>query len=78
MSWTAQRARVAGLSRSRPFSDPLLVEAKEKLRQERRVALADEYIAKLVADAPPLTDAQRDRLTLLLRGRPAEAGGAAA
>lgn len=78
MSWTSQRARVAALSRSRPTSDPTLIEARERLRSERRVALADEYIAKLVADAPPLTDAQRDRLALLLRGGTAEAGGAAA
>jgi hypothetical protein len=29
-----------------------------------------EYVARIVAAAPPLTVAQRDRLALLLRGRP--------
>ena len=37
-------------------------------------ARADEYVARLVAQAPPLTDEQRDRLALLLR----LPGGAAA
>jgi len=41
-----------------------LVEARRRLKTER---LAD-YVAKVVAEAPPLTPAQRDRIVALLRG----------
>lgn len=64
MSWTVERARVASLSRSRPADDPDLANARRNLRAER---LAD-HIARVVAEAPPLTEAQRDRLAALLRG----------
>lgn len=64
MSWTAERARVASLSRSRTPDDPELIEARRNLRAER---LAD-HIEKVVAEAPPLTPQQRDRLAGLLRG----------
>lgn len=64
MSWTAERARVASLSRSRTPDDPDLLDARRNLRAER---LAD-HIAKVVAEAPPLTQEQRDRLAALLRG----------
>ena len=63
MSWTSERARVASLSRSRAADDPHLVGARRDLRAER---LAD-YVAKVVAQAPPLTPAQRDRVAALLR-----------
>lgn len=69
MSWTHQRARVAGLSRSRPPSDPTLVAAQRALREARRAALADEYIAKLLECAPPLSAVQRERLRPLLSDR---------
>ena len=64
MGWTHERARVASLSRSRTPDDPELVEARRNLRCER---LAD-YITRVVDEAPPLTDAQRTRLSALLRG----------
>ncbi len=64
MSWTAERARVASLSRSRTADDPDLVNARLNLRAER----AADYIARIVDAAPPLTVEQRDRLALLLRG----------
>ncbi len=64
MSFTHERARVASLTRSRTADDPELVAARRNMRTER---LAD-YIAKVVAAAPPLTPAQRDRLALLLKG----------
>ncbi len=35
--------------------------------QARRVAAVERRIRELVDSAPPLTDAQRDRLALLLR-----------
>lgn len=64
MSWTAERARVASLSRSRTPDDPVLVAARRDLRAAR----AEDYIKALVDSAPPLTDEQVSRLTLLLRG----------
>lgn len=63
MSWTAERARVAALTRSRPADDPDLIRARQNLRTER---LADAIRATVDA-APPLTVEQRDRLALLLR-----------
>lgn len=69
MSWTQERARVASLSRSRAADDPDLIEARRNLKAERLA----EHIARVVADAPPLTPAQRDRLAGLLR-----AGGGSA
>ncbi|EFD51957.1 hypothetical protein HMPREF0569_1187 [Micrococcus luteus SK58] len=63
MSWTAERARVASLSRSRTPDDPELLDARRNLAAER-LAL---YVARVVAEAPPLTDAQRDRIAALLR-----------
>lgn len=62
-TWRAERARVASLSRSRTPDDPDLIAARGALAAERLAA----YIEKTVAEAPPLTSAQRDRLALLLR-----------
>lgn len=64
MSWTSARARVASLSRTRSADDPEVLDARRDLRAER---LAD-HISRVVDEAPPLTDAQRDRLASLLRG----------
>ncbi len=64
MSWTTERAKVASLSRSRTPDDPELVNARRDLRYER---LADHVTAK-VAEWPPLTPEQTDRLANLLRG----------
>jgi len=63
MSWTAERARVASLSRSRTPSDPDLVEARRRLRAER---LAD-HVRRVVAEAPPLSEEQLDKVARLLR-----------
>ncbi len=63
LSWTHERARIASLSRSRNPDDPELVDAYRNLRYER---MAD-HIARQLAAAPPLSDAQRDRLAGLLR-----------
>lgn len=43
-------------------------ELAAEARAALKMAKAEEYIARLVAEAPPLTAAQRDRLALLLRG----------
>lgn len=64
MSWTAERARVASLSRSRTPDDPDLIAARNRLKAER----LELYIEKIVSEAPPLSNEQRDRLALLLRG----------
>lgn len=37
-------------------------------RRDLAAAKIEDYIEKVVDAAPPLTDAQRDRLALLLRG----------
>lgn len=63
-TWTAERARVAGLSRDRKPDDPDLIEARRNLKAER---LAD-YITRTVDAAPPLSEEQRRRLAALLRG----------
>ncbi len=57
------RARVAALARHRPADDVELTSA----RAELRTVVAEDYIRKLVASAPPLTSEQRDRLAVLLR-----------
>lgn len=63
MSWTTERARVASLTRSRTADDPDLVNARRNLAAAR----LEEHIARVVAEAPPLTEEQRDRLAGLLR-----------
>ena len=63
-SWTSERARVASLSRSRTADDPDLVAARRNLKAARLA----EYIERVVAEAPPLTIEQRNRLSVLLRG----------
>ena len=62
-----ERAVVAATVRHRPNDHEALDEARRALRAAR----AEDYIKKLVSEAPPLSDAQRDRLALLLRGRDA-------
>ncbi len=62
MTWTAERARVASLSRSRPADDPDLAAARQNLRAAR----AEDYVRELVESAPPLSLEQRARLAVLL------------
>ncbi|USQ78298.1 hypothetical protein NF556_11600 [Ornithinimicrobium faecis] len=63
MSWTHHRARVAALARDREPNDPDLLAARRDLAAER---LAD-HVAHVLAQAPPLTDAQLQRVTAILR-----------
>ena len=58
-----ERGRVASLTRSRSADDPELIEARTNLAAEKLAA----YVSAVVAEAPPLTDAQRDRIAALLR-----------
>lgn len=61
-SWTIERARVAGLSRDRAPNDPALINAKRDLRAAR----LEDYVARVVAEAPPLTSDQKHRIASLL------------
>lgn len=62
------RARVGALSRDRAVDDPELLEARRNLKALR----LEEHIRRVVAEAPPLTDEQRDRIATLLRRGDAE------
>lgn len=71
------RARIAALSRDRSSDDPDLVDA----RRDLRAANLEQYIERTLAEAPPLTDEQIDKLAVLLhRGKKARVslGGDAA
>lgn len=63
-----ERGRVAALSRSRPADDPELIEARRNLA----ACGLEEYVQKLIANWPPLSPEQLERITGLLT-----AGGAA-
>ncbi len=63
MAWTQERARLNALRRYRHADDPQVVDAARALRAAR----LEDYISKTVAELPPLTPAQCDRLTQLLR-----------
>lgn len=56
------RARVAALKRHHPH-DPKTGEVAAAFRADRLA----EHIERIVHQAPPLTQSQRDRLALLLR-----------
>ena len=62
MGWTHTRSEIARTKRSDPQAD--VTELRRQLKAER----LEDYIARTVDEAPPLTDDQRDRLALLLRG----------
>lgn len=64
MSVNQARAKVAGLSRVRQPDDPELTTARRSLD----VAKLEAHIARVVAEAPPLSRSQRSRLGALLRG----------
>lgn len=56
------RGRLAVTTRHHPDDADRLAEARRALA----AAKAEDYISKLVAEAPPLTPEQRDRLLVLL------------
>jgi hypothetical protein len=66
-----RRARVARKSQDHAPDDPELLDAKRDLKTE----LVAEYIEKILASAPPLSDEQRNALAELLR--PARRNGGA-
>ena len=69
MGWTTERARVAALASHGAASERI-----EDGRRDLRASVAEEYITRLVAQAPPLTAEQRSRLAALLLA-PAGNGG---
>lgn len=69
MSYTRERARLAALVRHHPHED------HGDARRDLRAARLADAICKTVDAAPPLTEEQRSRLALLLRG-PSAADGA--
>jgi len=56
------RSLIANTAKNNPDVD--LTELRRQYKAER----LGEHIARVVAEAPPLSPAQRDRLALLLRG----------
>lgn len=71
-TWMQKRGKLARLSRDLPADHPDIVALRTELKLDR----AAEYITKLIADTPPLTDEQRTRLTELLK--PVRVAGGAA
>ncbi len=63
MSWTQERARYAAISRHRPGDTAALAETARDLAAERLAA----HVERVVAQAPTLSVAQRDRIAALLR-----------
>jgi hypothetical protein len=57
------RARIAALSRDRQSDDPELVGARRDLRATR----LEDHVARVLAEAPPLSDEQRERIAVVLR-----------
>ena len=76
MSWTHERAKIAHISREikrgeRPADDPALPAAY----RDFAAAKIHDYIEKVLAQAPDLTDAQRTALAELLRPVRCKGGG---
>jgi hypothetical protein len=61
MSWTKTRSQIANAKRRDPQADV------SGLRAQLKAERLEDYIARVVDAAPPLTAEQRDRLALLLR-----------
>lgn len=61
MSWTSTRSRIGNTLKQDPNAD--VSELRAKMRSE----WVEDRIAQLIAEAPPLTQEQRDRLAALLR-----------
>jgi hypothetical protein len=68
VSWTHTRSQIAVAKRKDPHAD--VTELRRQLKTERTA----EYIEKVLADWPPLTDQQRTTLAELLK--PVRVGGA--
>lgn len=62
-SWTHERAKIASLSRIKPANDPAIIEARQNLKALK----LEEYVSKVVSEAPPLTAEQANKIAALLR-----------
>lgn len=67
-TWTKTRSEIANTIRKNPDAD--VTELRRQLKSER----LEDYIRRVVDEAPPLTAEQRDRLALLLRPAPIVGG----
>lgn len=59
------RRAVARAGHAAAYGDPDKIEQTRRALAEERIAA---YIEKVVAESPPLSDEQRDRLAVLLHG----------
>ena len=59
-SWTKTRSQIAHEKKRDPHAD--VTELKRQLKAER----LEEYVARVVAEAPALSPSQRDRIASLL------------
>jgi Transcriptional regulator PadR-like family len=66
MPRTSQQARLAILTRLRPPDDPELIEARRDF-WANEIA---EHIRKVLDQAPPMTDAQLSKITMILEAAP--------
>lgn len=70
-----RKTKAAALTRFRAADDPELIAH----RQELKTLVLQKHVQEVVASFPPLTEAQIDRLTAILRTAPsAKSEGAAA
>ncbi len=74
MSWKVKRARVAALARGVRAGERTQAELDEA-RRDLQAEMAEVHITRILAAAPPLSNAQRTSLAELLR--PIRSGGAA-
>jgi hypothetical protein len=72
------RAYYAALSRRRKTDDPVLIAARSELAAAKRDLEAErlaEYVREVVAKAPPLSQAQKDKISAIVHGHRAERAG---
>ena len=55
--------------------DPLLRPAVDEARSAYQAAKLEDYVTRVVAQVPPLSDQRKDRIAALLRPIPAVGGG---
>jgi hypothetical protein len=63
-SWRTARAKLARQARFNPEADPT------ELRREIRAGRLAEHVAQIVAEAPPLTREQLDRIATIIAAAP--------
>lgn len=70
--WTKARSEHANLCKKLGPDDPLVIDKRVELRALR----LEDYVQRVLAEAPPLSAEQRERIAELLRpGRRSETGG---